>query len=60
MVASVSGSPTAEEVAAVVAAIETMWPRAVAVAPQRSDGPPVWRLSGRWWADPLVRRRPRP
>ena len=44
----ISGAPTAEEVAAIVAAHEALWPRPVLV----DDTPattPAWRFSGRWW-----------
>ena len=50
--------PTAEEVAAVVAAVEVLWPK-----PARSDEPPApsrWRFSGRWWTKPVPSRRDRP
>ena len=46
-VESIVGTPTEEEVAAILAAIEATTPRAViASGPQ---GPPAWRFSGRWW-----------
>jgi hypothetical protein len=48
-VGHISGAPTAEEVAAIVAAIELTWPR-IAHMP-REDPTPVWRFSGRWWGD---------
>lgn len=41
--------PTAEEAAAVMAAVEALWPRplpAVADEPARTL---AWRFSGRWW-----------
>jgi len=52
--------PTDAEAAAIVAAIETLWPRAVVVAaePARTGSP--WRFSGRWWSVPLPVRRNRP
>ncbi len=52
-------TPSDEEVAAIVAAVEAAWPRRVVVAdePRR---PPVWRFSGRWWARPVPARRDRP
>lgn len=54
-------SPTPEEVAAVVAAIEMTWPRPVAVAPVEPD-PKPWRFSGRWWlsGSPVAAQRRRP
>ncbi len=56
----VSPAATEEEAAAIVAAIEALWPRpAVATAtsaPTRS----AWRFSGRWWSRPVPIRRDRP
>lgn len=54
----VSGDPTDEEVAAIVAAVEASWPRPVVEAP--ADAPPRWRFSGRWWTKPVPARRDRP
>jgi hypothetical protein len=46
--------------AAIVAAVELMWPEPVIVAPA-AEKPNVWRFSGRWWG-PLTsvsgRQRP--
>jgi hypothetical protein len=44
----VSDDATPEQVAAIVAAVELAWPRAVA-APPPPSAPPAWRFSGRWW-----------
>jgi hypothetical protein len=52
-------SPSEEEVAAIVAAVELAWPRAV-VADVKPDEPPAWRFSGRWWAKPVPLARQRP
>jgi hypothetical protein len=57
----VTPEPSVEEVAAILAAHEALWPRPVVVA----DGIPVedvqrWRFSGRWWAKPVPVRRDRP
>jgi hypothetical protein len=53
--------PSDEEAAAIVAAVEALWPKPVVVGPppavRRS---PTWRFSGRWWARPLAARRDRP
>ena len=54
----ISGDPTDEEVAAIVAAIEVATPRAG--APVAHDGMPRWRWSGRWWTRPIPQRRVRP
>lgn len=51
--------PSPEEVAAIVAAVETAWPRARPAAKGPGRRSPGWRFSGRWWAaDEGVRRRP--
>lgn len=52
--------PDEEELAAIVAAIEAVWPKPVivtaAVTPQTSR----WRFAGRWWSKPIPARRDRP
>jgi hypothetical protein len=58
-VGRISGDPTVEEVAAIMAAIEVAWPRPAA-APELSTEPSRWRFSGRWWSKPLPQRRARP
>lgn len=52
-------TPTDEETAAIVAAVEALWPRPVAPAdtPRRDA---TWRFSGRWWTGPVANRRDRP
>lgn len=50
--------PSEEEMAAIVAAIEMVWPKAE--APDEKATPPAWRFSGRWWAKPIPERRDRP
>ena len=52
-------SPSREEVAAIVAAVELLWPRAVVVDVHAGE-PPAWRFSGRWWAKPVAVSRQRP
>lgn len=45
--------PTAQELAAIVAAVELLWPRpAVLAPPPEGSATPAWRFSGRWWAAP--------
>jgi hypothetical protein len=59
--ALVSPTPDSDELAAIVAAVEALWPRPM-IAPE-SQNPlrtPTWRFSGRWWATPLPARRARP
>jgi hypothetical protein len=50
--------PTDEEMAAIMAAVEALWPRPVVVQQPATDNP--WRFSGRTWARPLTARRDRP
>jgi hypothetical protein len=52
-------TPAPEEVAAIMAAMEVLWPRPVSPAEDRV-APPVWRFSGRWWRKPVAARRDRP
>jgi hypothetical protein len=52
-------TPTDEELAAIMAAVEVAWPRPVVVGPA-DDEPSRWRFSGRWWSRPLPTRRDRP
>jgi hypothetical protein len=54
----ISGDPTPEEVAAIVAAVEVAWPKPVA-APA-AEPAQRWRFSGRWWSKPVPLRRVRP
>lgn len=53
-----TASPTPDELAAIVAAIEVAWPRPVAQA--APPAPPRWRFAGRWWSKPVAARRDRP
>jgi hypothetical protein len=55
-----AGDPTPEEMAAIVAAIEMVWPQPVVVAPQPGPVSPRWRFAGRWWARAIPVRRDRP
>ena len=48
-----------EYVAAIMAAVEVVWPRAAA-APEEPDETARWRFSGRWWSRPIPTRRGRP
>ncbi|MFW2334451.1 hypothetical protein [Ilumatobacter sp.] len=44
----ITPAPTDEEAAAIVAAVEALWPRpAVAHSTPAPGG--AWRFSGRWW-----------
>ncbi len=57
----ISPVPTDAEVAAISAAMEALWPRAVLMI-HEPDHPRIasWRFSGRWWARPVAARRDRP
>jgi hypothetical protein len=54
---NITPTPTDEEAAAIVAAIELAWPRPVlvAAAPAAPSRAGAWKWSGRWWA-----KSPRP
>ena len=51
-------TPTDEEMAAILAAVELAWPRPA--APHEVEPAPRWRFSGRWWSRPVPVRRDRP
>lgn len=51
---------TEEEAAAIVAAVEALWPRPVAVAEPERDPTTAWRFSGRWWHRDRFARAERP
>jgi len=51
--------PSPEEVAAIIAAAEVLWPRAPQEAALAVD-PTEWRFSGRWWSKPHAVQRTRP
>ena len=57
----ITPTPTLEEAAAIVVAVEVLWPKPLVVeANQNPLRSPTWRFSGRWWAKPLAARRDRP
>lgn len=58
--AQVSPAPTEDEVVAIMAGVEALWPKPVVVAEVEPERNPVWRFSGRWWARPVAARRDRP
>jgi hypothetical protein len=53
-----SPEPTAEEAAAIAAALEVTRPVVVPTAPKPKES--RWRFSGRWWSKPVPARRARP
>ena len=57
---NVSPTPTNEEAAAIVAAVEALWPRPTIVIVEAAKRPSPWRFSGRWWSRPVPARRDRP
>ncbi|MDA8071013.1 MAG: hypothetical protein M0Z82_05285 [Actinomycetota bacterium] len=58
-----SEMPEPAVLAAVVAAVDQLWPSVLPAGPDpedRSGDYSTWRFSGRWWAKPTVLRRDRP
>jgi hypothetical protein len=54
-------SPSDPELAAIVAAVELVWPKSVVVVEEpEEETRPRWRFSGRWWVKPIASRRDRP
>ncbi len=47
----VQGSPSEDEVAAIVAAIELSWPKPASGIAAREPQSTTWRYAGRWWQD---------
>jgi hypothetical protein len=56
----ISPAATDEEVAAMVAAVEALWPKPVFIESSPISRLPTWRFSNRWWVQPLASRRDRP
>ena len=50
--------PSAPELAAIVAAVEALWPRPAAPDAVAADPTPTWRFSGRWWRRPFPEAQP--
>lgn len=60
-ISSISPAPTDEEVVAIMAAAEALWPKpVVVVSAEEPARAAAWRFSGRWWSLPLPVRRNRP
>ena len=55
----ITPTPTDEEAAVIVAALEAVRPNVVVAAPGQ-EPPPRWRFAGRWWTKPIPVRRDRP
>jgi len=46
---TISPAPTDEEAAAVMAAVDALWPRPAVAPPAETGRSRAWRFSGRWW-----------
>jgi hypothetical protein len=46
---AISPAPTDEEAAAIVAAVEALWPKPMVAGRPETDRTTAWRFSGRWW-----------
>jgi hypothetical protein len=58
---AIQPAATAEETAAIMGAMEALWPKPVLVVEEpAATREPTWRFSGRWWSLPLPMRRDRP
>jgi len=58
-VVSVRPVPEPAVLAAIVTAVEEAWPKPLPRDEQPAR-PAAWRFSGRWWTEPVARRRQRP
>jgi hypothetical protein len=56
----VSPRPTDEEVVAIMAGVEALWPKPAVVVDATPTRSTAWRFSGRWWSRPVPARRDRP
>ena len=46
---AISPAPTDEQAAAIVAAVEVLWPKPMMGGHPQRDRTLAWRFSGRWW-----------
>jgi hypothetical protein len=53
-------APTDEEAAALVAAVEALWPKPVALVQPGGPRTMAWRFSGRWWQRDRMAHADRP
>ncbi len=60
LASQISPVPTDEEAVAIVAAMQVLWPRPVALPDEVQARNTAWKFSGRWWSVPLPMRRDRP
>ncbi len=56
----VTPAPTDEEVVAIMAGVEALWPKPAIGVAGTSARTTTWRFSGRWWSRPVPARRDRP
>lgn len=56
----IAPAPDEQEAAAIVAAMEALWPRPVVIEPITEPRNTSWRFSSRNWVRPLPVRRLRP
>ncbi len=56
----VSPTPSDDEVVAIMAGVEALWPKPVVTLDSTSPRSTAWRFSGRWWSRPVPARRDRP
>ncbi len=59
-ISSTSPTPTDDEVVAIMAGVEALWPKPVAITDTEPVRSTAWRFSGRWWSRPIAARRDRP
>lgn len=56
----VSPMPSDDEVVAIMAGVEALWPKPVIAPDPTPTRSTAWRFSGRWWSRPVPARRDRP
>ena len=59
-IGTMSPTPTDDEVVAIMAGVEALWPKPVVVVDAEPPRSTAWRFSGRWWSRPIAARRDRP
>jgi len=59
-ITNVSPTPTDDEVVAIMAGVEALWPKPAIVVDTAPARATTWRFSGRWWSRPVPARRDRP
>ena len=59
-VSNIEPAPIDDEVVAIMAGVEALWPTPLAVIDTAPPRRTAWRFSGRWWSRPVPARRDRP